>query len=500
MLKMPGEPHEMRILVQQLATGKTNQDGRRLFGRVMRHKDVLVCGVGAFAMYLALRFHITKEFEETNFPLTNWMENHTWFDFKLLVDAFNPARDWTIAIKSNPYSIAIKTVLRELRLPSSHYVHLGRKIGPKELEMLQAEASQIDQLGNWSTNVRDQRYSAKLPVEAIKLKAGFTKSATHHNVRQGIKVPQVLLQASPFAFSYVAEQYVNEATLARAADQHQHGTAIKFIQLMKELNVIFLQDKAAILVADPARQAHPIFSHLPVFQMEEWTTFIQLVRTTIDADTVATASRATMGVEQYLPGLLDQFAGLQGRFSSLEQKIDQHKEEMEQKIDHQREATVETMRQLFLDAAERLSVIGTGTIITHQMPQRPLVPRATTVTTGAITTQRPVIHPSPKYDSLSKLWLHWLDCFEQLDATGAGWRTYYSPSETKHFSRVKQVFTGMKEYIKRHHHGEHNTPEQLLALLDDKFMHLKRSLPRMIAWMQQEGYLHKGKSRGRSKK
>jgi hypothetical protein len=68
---------------------------------------------------------------------------------------------------------------------------------------------------------------------------------------------------------------------------------------MKELNVIFLQDMAAILVADPARQANPIFSHLPVFQMEEWTTLIQLVRMTIDADTVATASRATMGVEQY---------------------------------------------------------------------------------------------------------------------------------------------------------------------------------------------------------
>jgi hypothetical protein len=60
MLKMPAEPHEMRILLQQHATGKTNQDGRWLFGRVMRHKDVLVCGVGAFAMYLALRFHINK--------------------------------------------------------------------------------------------------------------------------------------------------------------------------------------------------------------------------------------------------------------------------------------------------------------------------------------------------------------------------------------------------------------------------------------------------------
>jgi hypothetical protein len=83
------------------------------------------------AMYLALRFHITKEIEETNFPLTNWMENHRWFDFKLLVDAFNPTRDWKMAIKSNPYSIAIKTVLRELRLTIESLCSFGTKNRPK---------------------------------------------------------------------------------------------------------------------------------------------------------------------------------------------------------------------------------------------------------------------------------------------------------------------------------------------------------------------------------
>jgi hypothetical protein len=34
MLRMPGEPHEMRMLVQQLATAKTNQDGQRIFGEL----------------------------------------------------------------------------------------------------------------------------------------------------------------------------------------------------------------------------------------------------------------------------------------------------------------------------------------------------------------------------------------------------------------------------------------------------------------------------------
>lgn len=42
MLKTPSQPHPMKILVKQLATGKANQDGRQIFGRVMRRKNVFV--------------------------------------------------------------------------------------------------------------------------------------------------------------------------------------------------------------------------------------------------------------------------------------------------------------------------------------------------------------------------------------------------------------------------------------------------------------------------
>jgi hypothetical protein len=494
MLKMPGDPHEMLMLVQQIAIGKTNQDSTRIFGRVMRHKNVLVCGVGAFAMYLALRFHITREFELDNFPLSNWSHNSSWFDVKLLVDAFNPERNLKVVMSNNSYSRAIRTVLKELRLTSTHFVHLGRKIGPKELEMLQADPSQIDQLGNWSTNVREQRYSAKLPVEAIKLKAGFTKSSTHHNIRQSIAVPPVLLQSTPFDFCYSAESYMTEEMQTMPADQHHHITAIKFIDLMKELNIIFLQDMAVIAVADPDRQSHPIFSLLPVFQMEEWKTFCESVRATIDADKIATASQATMGVEQYLPGLLDQFSVLHGRLSSMEQKMDQQGE----KIDSQGQSSSQKLEQLFLAACKgayehvHANVVGTG-------EYTPLQPQATTATTCVTNTGRQAPRPAQRFESLSKLWSDWSDRFEALDYTGAGWRSCYSPSESKHFSRVKQVITGMRNYIKQHRHGQQNSPEQILPLLDDHFMQLNRSLPKMIQWMQQEGYLQKSKSRGRSK-
>jgi hypothetical protein len=123
-----------------------------------------------------------------------------------------------------------------------------------------------------------------------------------------------------------------------------------------------------------------------------------------------------------------------------------------------------------------------------------MLPLQTTVEAGVTTTEqrqmtaaRGTPRPSPRYESLSTLWLDWVDHFDDLEGTGPGWRSCYSSSETKHFSRVKQVFTGMKEYINRHHHGEQNSSEQIIALLDAQFLHLKRSLTRTIAWMQQEG-------------
>jgi Centromere DNA-binding protein complex CBF3 subunit, domain 2 len=191
-------------------------------------------------MYLALRFHITREF--VDFPLTNWLENSAWYDMKILVDAYNPQRNFSKPISNSTYcNKAIKKVLQELRLPSStHFVHLGRKLGSKELKMLETQGSQIDALGNWnSNNVRETRYSTKLPMEAIKNKEGFTTGEkTHYLVRQGIDVPEVLLHKTPFAFCYEAQSYVNFETGKWPQDRGLPGAAIKFLDLMHQLNVV----------------------------------------------------------------------------------------------------------------------------------------------------------------------------------------------------------------------------------------------------------------------
>jgi hypothetical protein len=86
--------------------------------------------------------------------------------------------------------------------------------------------------------------------------------------------------SNTISYCYRADQFMDHATIEMASDTHRHSTAIKFIHLIKELNTVFLQDMAGMLVADPARQSHPIFSHLTVFQMDEWRTFLESVQRT----------------------------------------------------------------------------------------------------------------------------------------------------------------------------------------------------------------------------
>jgi Centromere DNA-binding protein complex CBF3 subunit, domain 2 len=482
---------------------------------------VSVCAVGAFAMYLALRFHITREF--VDFPLTNWLDNSAWYDMKILVDAYNPQRNFSKPISNNTYCKAIKKVLQELRLPSTHFVHLGRKLGSKELEMLETQGSQIDALGNWnSNNVRETRYSTKLPMEAIKNKAGFTTGEkTHYLVRQGIEVPEVLLHKTPFAFCYEAQTYVNFETGRWPQDRGLPGAAIKFLDLMCQLNVVFLQDMACIWNLHPDRREHPIFKQLEVFQMEEWKAFVELVDRTLEADREATSTQALRGVEQYVPGIMDQFAGINQR---VQQQGDAINHKMQQQVD-----SIQALSQLVSmmstqlpkkihrlldrvlkgalnggisalggededeeDGEEEEDGLGDPEMMEATTAAAPAVP--VPPARGAVNTTAVIPRPLSRYTSILELCNDYNDRFVALEASGAGWRSkVYSVAEQKHFSRVTQVFKGVEKCVETHLtvDSDDDAQDTLLTQLDKEYQDRNCSLPKMIDYLQNHGYLVK---------
>jgi hypothetical protein len=223
--------------------------------------------VGLLAFYLAYRFYLTNEFDESTFFLEDWLDNRKWFRIKLLVDAIRSDADRKTPMANDTYAKSIKKVCEELMIPSRHWLHLGRQLGSKILEFLEELKEEIRCLGNWDPKIQETNYSTKLPWRPMRKLAGFTTGNNmYFNPRSTVEPPESLFEKTAFGRFSTAKEYVEQKIQNDNADC---WTAFEFLKLMKLLGVVFLQDAAAMWVLHPERREHPMFS-MPVFRDPEW--------------------------------------------------------------------------------------------------------------------------------------------------------------------------------------------------------------------------------------
>lgn len=130
-------PQPCQILVMQVATGKTNST-KTIYGRVMRHKNVELCPIGALGLYLLARFHIAQEY-------LDFSNNESWFGVKLLVE--QGSMNTKKGITDQSYAKSIKKICDELKIPSKHFVHIGRSVGAVTAEYREIQGDAIKNLG-----------------------------------------------------------------------------------------------------------------------------------------------------------------------------------------------------------------------------------------------------------------------------------------------------------------------------------------------------------------
>ena len=224
------------------------------------------------SMYLMLRFNITREFLDPEF---DWLNNEAWFRIKLLVDPFRGEQGrFDQPMKSGTYGRAVKKVFRGLGLVSSHLVHIGRVMGSKLLEFMEVEGEEIRRLGNWNPSIQEACYSKKLPMIPIRALAGFsTGNGIYHNQRTVVDVPMALQEATPIGkFVFHAIHKVSAANL----DGGGHDTAAMFLDFLRNMNIIFLQDMAVLMLKHPERLGkdgtkHPLLVHIDILDSELFT-------------------------------------------------------------------------------------------------------------------------------------------------------------------------------------------------------------------------------------
>lgn len=220
-----------------------------------------------------LRFSITREFSDPEF---DWLDNETWFRIKLLVDPFRGEQEGRFdqPMKSGTYGRAVKKVFQGLGLVSSHLVHIGRVMGSKLLEFMEVEGEEIRRLGNWNPSIQEACYSTKLPMIPIRALAGFsTGNGIYHNQRTVVDVPVALQKETPIGkFVFHAIEKVSAANLNGGG----RDTAAMFLDFLRNMNIIFLQDMAVLMLKHPERlekggHKHPLLLHIDTLNSPAFT-------------------------------------------------------------------------------------------------------------------------------------------------------------------------------------------------------------------------------------
>jgi hypothetical protein len=120
-------------VVLTILNGKTNKFAKRQYGAAMRHKNPLLCTMGALAQYFFFRWHCSGE------EVPSFNRRRDWYTIKVLVGA---DRREQISWKQQYDDIA--SVFGALGINADSVTHAPRKAGPQSVELHGVSETQVD--------------------------------------------------------------------------------------------------------------------------------------------------------------------------------------------------------------------------------------------------------------------------------------------------------------------------------------------------------------------
>lgn len=476
----------------------------KLYGRAMRHKDVLQCPISSFGFMLYLCFHLSGEMS----PPPDFTINKSWFDIKLLADC-NFGKRENKCMSNYTYSKSMKSVLSNVGITSKHYVHLGRVLGPVYLEYMESESEDIRILGNWDPKTQESRYSTKIPMKAIRTMAGFGDEGGHFNPRTMVEPPEDL-QNLIFPF---AEQCLKDVEEKQMSDDVDRYTAIHFLKLLIQLRRIILQDAAVMLLIAPDRISNPFF-HLPVFKHELFKNFQETMKLEISLMKNPFDSK----VESVLPGVLTRLSSIQTSIDtskgSLMKKIDQSSKNLLVSLENESSRTKMEIAKHFATVAQSLAASSSTELTSLTLPmtgtddedekenkeqqfKKPRLYIPEKIKDYRMNRNfRNLKHLFNQYYGLGEF--HGIPVEGGVNVLeekyGSSWRKNFTGSEQVHLSRVSRIAKCLNQQSEE---NRRNVLE-VIGSLEKMFKDCKFSVYNMVISLQNHGYMVKTKQqRGR---
>jgi Centromere DNA-binding protein complex CBF3 subunit, domain 2 len=211
-------------LVATITFGKTNQNGKIQYGSALRHINVELCPVGALALHFFSRFH----FENEAFP--DFTERKNWYDTYLF-----PKKGTNQSIKYDEQAKIYREAFKKVGIHSSKVTHINRKSAINMITHHGVPGDQQRQVGRWGTDRMVGCYIAGLPVDAIKVLAGFTAGKRDYFLSRSTVMPPKELQLKVFP------QIEHWEKMFHAKEVQEDIAGPNFLGLLKYLRVVLLQ-------------------------------------------------------------------------------------------------------------------------------------------------------------------------------------------------------------------------------------------------------------------
>jgi hypothetical protein len=244
---------ECHAVVMVLNQGKTNQFGKLEFTGCIRSKEVEICPVGSLALYLFARFQLGNE------PFPDFRKNETWYNIKLCQGRL----DVTKSILYDTQLYAINQCFKALGIKSSRKTHIGRGSGAIMAELAGAPNNSTRWLGRWNQKAIENCYMSTLPREAMRALAGFNPKKPQYYLRRATITPNDQLQHQIFPAVDLWLEKLQKSEI------ESNIAAGGFLNLLKYLRVVVLQDSALLQIQHPET---PLFKH-SIFKSDEFKRF-----------------------------------------------------------------------------------------------------------------------------------------------------------------------------------------------------------------------------------
>ena len=264
--------------------------------------------------------------------------------------------------------------------------------------------------------------------------------------------PPQSLQRMIFPFIEEAQETINV----------ENRTARSFLQLLQRLRSVILQDAASFILSD--RWSHYVFQNLDVFKTRAFSTFASELRTRISE----AIDPADASVESVLPGVCSRIENLQKGLNSLQNGMNGINSNFQTQIASV-DRKVDSVRHDLSNLSGFLAHIRNyQPFASDSLPPLPasLVPAVvSTPADAADENSRPerVYNLCIRHSSIFDMWDEWhgmgrfraeLNDFSYpggIDALekekGIQWRSHFSCSQQKQFSRTKYIINKIKQTI-----------------------------------------------------